>query len=177
AANPTSVLGHSKRVAEKLTAWASETSDGTYLSVRFGNVIGSRGSMLPTFARLIEQGGPLTVTHPDVTRFFMTIPEACQLVIQAGAIGEPGEVLILDMGEPVRILDVAQRMIEMSGKDIAITFTGLREGEKLHEELIGSSESDARPRHPKISHARVEALSPERLDKTEWLRRCRQSSE
>nr|WP_325210972.1 nucleoside-diphosphate sugar epimerase/dehydratase [Salinibacterium sp.] len=177
AANPTSVLGHSKRVAEKLTSWAAEETGMRYLSVRFGNVIGSRGSMLPTFTSLIAAGGPLTVTHPDVTRFFMTIPEACQLVVQAGGIGEPGEVLILDMGEPVRILDVAQRMIEMSGKDIDIVFTGLRPGEKLHEELLGSSESDARPRHPKISHARVEALSPERLDKTEWLRRCRQSSE
>lgn len=172
AANPTSVLGHSKRVAEKLTSWAAETTGERYLSVRFGNVIGSRGSMLPTFTSLISSGGPLTVTHPDVTRFFMTIPEACQLVIQAGGIGEPGEVLILDMGEPVRILDVAQRMIEMSGKDIEVVFTGLRHGEKLHEELLGTGESDARPHHPKISHARVEALSPERLDKTEWMRRC-----
>lgn len=172
AANPTSVLGHSKRVAEKLTSWAAEETGMRYLSVRFGNVIGSRGSMLPTFTSLIASGGPLTVTHPDVTRFFMTIPEACQLVVQAGGIGEPGEVLILDMGEPVRILDVAERMIEMSGKEVEIVFTGLRPGEKLHEELLGENESDARPKHPKISHARVEALAPGNLDKREWLRRC-----
>ncbi|MET0885785.1 MAG: nucleoside-diphosphate sugar epimerase/dehydratase [Mycetocola sp.] len=171
AANPTSVLGHSKRVAEKLTAWMAEETGRTYLSVRFGNVIGSRGSMLPTFTSLIESGGPLTVTHPDVTRFFMTIPEACQLVVQAGGIGSAGEVLILDMGEPVKILDVAQRMISMSGKDIEIVFTGLRQGEKLHEELIGQNETDERPLHPKISHARVNGISPQRLDKHGWEER------
>ncbi len=173
AANPTSILGHSKRVAEKLTAWAGQETGSTYLSVRFGNVIGSRGSMLPTFTSLIEAGGPLTITHPDVTRFFMTIPEACQLVVQAGAIGRPAEVLILDMGEPVRILDVAQRMIDMSGKDIAIVYTGLRSGEKLHEDLIGDNESDVRPLHSMISHAKIKAISPERLDKTGWEARCR----
>ncbi|AWB90711.1 polysaccharide biosynthesis protein [Salinibacterium hongtaonis] len=173
AANPTSVLGHSKRVAEKLTAWAAETTGKKYVSVRFGNVIGSRGSMLPTFTSLIKAGGPLTVTHPDATRFFMTIPEACQLVVQAGGIGRPSEVLILDMGEPVRILDVAERMIEMSGKDIDIVFTGLRPGEKIHEELIGVNESDERPIHPKISHASVNVLSPDRLDQAEWEARCR----
>jgi FlaA1/EpsC-like NDP-sugar epimerase len=172
AANPTSVLGHSKRVAEKLTAWAAENSGQRYLSVRFGNVIGSRGSMLPTFTSLIEAGGPLTITHPDVTRFFMTIPEACQLVVQAGGIGRPAEVLILDMGEPVRILDVAQRMIDMSGQDIAIVYTGLRPGEKLHEELVGINETDERPVHPKISHTMVRPIDPARLDKAEWERRC-----
>lgn len=171
AANPTSVLGHSKRVAEKLTAWAAEETGLRYLSVRFGNVIGSRGSMLPTFRSLIDAGGPLTVTHPDVTRYFMTIPEACQLVVQAGGIGAGGEVLILDMGEPVRILDVAKRMIQMSGKDIKVVFTGLRDGEKLHEELIGRSESTHRPFHPKISHASVDSISPERLDKQGWEER------
>jgi dTDP-glucose 4,6-dehydratase len=171
AANPTSVLGHSKRVAEKLTAWMAEETGRTYLSVRFGNVIGSRGSMLPTFASLIESGGPLTVTHPDVTRFFMTIPEACQLVVQAGGIGSAGEVLILDMGEPVKILDVAQRMISMSGKNIEIVYTGLRQGEKLHEELIGQNETDQRPLHPKISHARVGGISPSRLNKQGWEER------
>jgi dTDP-glucose 4,6-dehydratase len=171
AANPTSVLGHSKRVAEKLTAWMAQETGRSYLSVRFGNVIGSRGSMLPTFTSLIESGGPLTVTHPDVTRYFMTIPEACQLVVQAGGIGSAGEVLILDMGEPVKILDVAQRMISMSGKDIEIVFTGLRHGEKLHEELIGQNETDKRPLHPKISHARVRGISPQRLDKRGWEER------
>lgn len=171
AANPTSILGHSKRVAEKLTSWAAQETGKSYLSVRFGNVIGSRGSMLPTFTSLIESGGPLTITHPDVTRFFMTIPEACQLVVQAGGIGRPGEVLILDMGMPVRILDIAQRMIAMSGKNIEIVYTGLRQGEKLHEELLGDSESDSRPLHPKISHAVVDALDPTQLNKPEWDRR------
>ena len=173
AANPTSVLGHSKRVAEKLTAWAAQETGSRYLSVRFGNVIGSRGSMLPTFTSIIEAGGPLTITHPDVTRFFMTIPEACQLVVQAGGIGGPGEVLILDMGEPVRILDVARRMIDMSGKDIAIVYTGLRPGEKLHEELIGHGERDHRPIHPKISHTAIDALAPHDLDRADWEARCR----
>ena len=171
AANPTSVLGHSKRVAEKLTAWAGQETGMRYLSVRFGNVIGSRGSMLPTFRALIEAGGPVTVTHPDVTRYFMTIPEACQLVIQAGAIGRPGEILILDMGEPVRILDVAKRMIAMSGKSIEIVFTGLRHGEKLHEELVGVREDLERPFHPKVAHTRADVISPERLDKEGWLAR------
>lgn len=171
AANPTSVLGHSKRVAEKLTAGMAEKTGHRYLSVRFGNVIGSRGSMLPTFTSIIDAGGPLTITHPDVTRFFMTIPEACQLVIQAGGVGRPGEVLILDMGEPVRILDVAERMIEQSGKNIDIVFTGLREGEKLHEELVGLGESDERPFHPKISHASVKSLTADRLDRDDWMSR------
>lgn len=168
AANPTSVLGHSKRVAEKLTAWAGEQTGTQYLSVRFGNVIGSRGSMLPTFQRLIAEDKPITVTHPDATRYFMTIPEACQLVIQAGGIGRAGEVLILDMGEPVSILEVAKRMIAMSGKDIQIVFTGLRHGEKLHEELVGARENLERPFHPKISHAHADTISPERLDKAGW---------
>ncbi|MFJ2550889.1 polysaccharide biosynthesis protein [Microbacterium sp. NPDC087591] len=168
AANPTSVLGHSKRVAEKLTAWAGEETGMRYLSVRFGNVIGSRGSMLPTFQTLIEAGGPITVTHPDVTRYFMTIPEACQLVIQAGGIGRAGEVLILDMGEPVSILEVAKRMIAMSGKKIEIVFTGLRHGEKLHEVLVGTQENLERPFHPKVSHTRADSISPDRLDKAGW---------
>lgn len=168
AANPTSVLGHSKRVAEKLTAWAAEETSETYLSVRFGNVIGSRGSMLPTFIAQIEAGGPVTVTDPSVTRYFMTIPEACQLVIQAGAIGRRGEVLILDMGHPVRILDVAERMIAMSGRAIDVVFTGLREGEKLHEELFGASEKDERPYHPQITHTAVPPLDPTALSHERW---------
>lgn len=171
AANPTSVLGHSKRVAEKLTAWAGEQTGMRYLSVRFGNVIGSRGSMLPTFQTLIEAGGPLTVTHPDVTRYFMTIPEACQLVIQAGGIGRTGEVLILDMGEPVSILEVAKRMIAMSGKSVEIVFTGLRPGEKLHEELVGQREKLERPFHSKISHTRADIIDPVRLDRDGWMAR------
>lgn len=171
AANPTSVLGHSKRVAEKLTAWQATQTSNSYVSVRFGNVIGSRGSMLPLFTEQIRVGGPITVTDPEVTRYFMTIPEACQLVIQAGAIGRPGEVLILDMGEAVKILDVAQRMIAMSGKDIDIVFTGLRPGEKMHEELVGFGEDGSRPLHPKISHTNVSILDPGQLNLLDWKRK------
>ena len=171
AANPTTVLGHSKRVAEKLTAWVAQQTGQKYVSVRFGNVLGSRGSVLPLFSEQIRKGGPVTVTDAAATRFFMTIPEACQLVIQAGAIGSGGEVLILDMGEPVKILDVAERMIAMSGKDVEIVFTGLRPGEKLHEDLIGEGESDSRPLHPKISHASIEGLDPDRMSLAEWKSR------
>jgi dTDP-glucose 4,6-dehydratase len=124
--------------------------------------------MLPTFKSQIAAGGPLTLTHPDVTRYFMTIPEACQLVVQAGAIGCPGEVLILDMGEPVRIMDVAERMIAKSGRKISILITGLRQGEKLHEELVGVGEADERPIHPKISHSVVPPLSPGELELNHW---------
>jgi FlaA1/EpsC-like NDP-sugar epimerase len=133
---------------------------GVYLSVRFGNVLGSRGSVLTTFRDQIEKNGPVTVTDPDVTRFFMTIPESVQLVIQAGAIGSSGEVLVLDMGEPVRIYDVARRLVAQSKKDVPIVFTGLRPGEKLHEELFGIEEIDERPRHKLISHATVPPLDP-----------------
>lgn len=168
AANPTSVLGYSKRLGEKLTAWFAKETKRPYLSVRFGNVIGSRGSMLPTFKSQIEAGGPLTLTHPDVTRYFMTIPEACQLVVQAGAIGCPGEVLILDMGNPVRIMDVAERMIAKSGRKISISITGLRQGEKLHEDLVGAGEADERPIHPKISHTAVPPLPPGELVFNHW---------
>lgn len=172
AANPTTALGHSKRVAEKLTAWMARETGKRYASVRFGNVFGSRGSMLPLFTEQIRQGGPITVTHEDATRYFMTIPEACQLVVQAGAIASGGEVLILDMGEPVRILDVAKRLRSLSGQEgIEIVITGLRPGEKLHEDLIGMDESDARPFHPKISHAQVRALSPSNLDRHVWKER------
>ena len=159
AANPTSVLGYSKRVAECLTADRAGRAQGTYLSVRFGNVLGSRGSVLTAFASQIARGGPVTVTHPDVTRYFMTIEEACQLVIQAAAIGEAGEALVLDMGDPVSILAVAQRLIDQSGREIQIEFTGLRDGEKLHEELFGDHEpQDERRRHCNVSHVPVPVL-------------------
>jgi len=161
AANPISVLGYSKRVAERLTAHiGAHDSPGTYLSVRFGNVLGSRGSVLTTFRDQIASGGPVTVTDRDVTRFFMTIPEAVQLVVQAGAIGRSGEVLVLDMGEPVRIFDVARRLIAQAGKHVPIVFTGLRAGEKLHEELFGDNEVDVRPYHRLISHSIVPPISP-----------------
>jgi FlaA1/EpsC-like NDP-sugar epimerase len=160
AADPTSVLGQTKRLAEQLTAWYAGQSLGTYLSVRFGNVLGSRGSMLHTFTTQIEAGGPVTVTDPDVTRFIMTIPEACELTIQAAAIGEPGEVLVLDMGEPVRILDVAKRLIAQSKANVEIVFTGLRKGEKLHETLFGADERGQFKHHPLICHVPVRPVSP-----------------
>jgi len=160
AANPSSVLGYSKRVAERLTAGHARRASGTYLSVRFGNVLGSRGSVLTAFAEQIAKGGPVTVTHPQVTRYFMTIEEACQLVVQAGAIGRPGEALVLDMGDPVKILDVAHHLISLHDGSIEIEFTGLREGEKLHEELFGSGEPrDVRPWHPLVSHVPVVPVS------------------
>ncbi|WP_196780901.1 polysaccharide biosynthesis protein [Nocardioides sambongensis] len=158
AADPTSVLGYSKRVAERLTADYARKDDGFYMSVRFGNVLGSRGSVLTTFAGQIAAGGPITVTHPDVTRYFMTIPEAVQLVLQAGAIGRDGEVLILDMGEPVKIDDVAKELIRQSGRRIEIVYTGLRDGEKMDEILRSDAELDHRPLHPLISHVQVEAV-------------------
>lgn len=160
AADATSVLGFTKRLAEQVTAWYAESTGRRYISVRFGNVLGSRGSMLHTFNTQIEQGGPITVTHPDVTRFFMTIPEACELVVQAGAIGLPGEVLVLDMGTPVKILDVARRMIATSGKRIEINFTGLRDGEKLHEVLFSDHEHPAPTKHPMVRSVAVPAVDP-----------------
>jgi FlaA1/EpsC-like NDP-sugar epimerase len=160
AAEPTSVLGYTKRIAERLTAHTARLADGTYLSVRFGNVLGSRGSVVGTFRSQIEAGGPVTVTHPEVTRFFMTVEEAVQLVIQAGAIGGDGEVLVLDMGEPVRIADVAQQLVARSERRIDIIYTGLRPGEKLHEVLRGEGEVDRRPVHPLISHVEVPPLEP-----------------
>jgi FlaA1/EpsC-like NDP-sugar epimerase len=158
AANPISVLGYSKRIAERLTAAVDAAAAGTYLSVRFGNVLGSRGSVLTTFHEQIESGGPVTVTHPEVTRYFMTIEEAVQLVIQAGAIGDSGQALVLDMGEPVRIADVARQLVSQATRPMEIVYTGLRLGEKLHEHLLGIGEVDLRPHHPLISHVVVPAL-------------------
>jgi FlaA1/EpsC-like NDP-sugar epimerase len=160
AADPISMLGVSKRIAERLTSWYSTRIDGTWLSVRFGNVLGSRGSVLTAFEAQIAMGGPVTVTHPDVTRYFMTVEEAVRLVIQAGAVGRSGEALVLDMGEPVRIVDVARRLVDDSGRDIAIEFSGLRPGEKLHEVLLAEGEPDLRPVHDRISHVAVPALAP-----------------
>ena len=155
AADPCSVLGHSKRLAEGLTSAAAEETDGRFMSVRFGNVLGSRGSVLTTFTAQIARGGPVTVTHPDVTRYFMTIGEAVQLVIQAGAIGGDGNALVLDMGEPVAIAAMAQQLIDLAGKPIDVVYTGLRQGEKLHEQLFSTGEVDTRPLHPLIAHTHV----------------------
>ena len=159
AANPISVLGFSKRIAERLTAaFAFSSGPGKYISVRFGNVLGSRGSVLMSFRDQITKGGPVTVTHRGVTRYFMTISEAVQLVVQAGAIGQTGEVLVLDMGKPVNIHDVAEQLVKNSGKPIKIEVVGLRVGEKVHEELFADGETDERPRHPLISHVLVKAI-------------------
>ncbi len=160
AANPCSALGYSKRLAEGLTSAAAEKASGSFMSVRFGNVLGSRGSVLTTFTAQIAQGGPVTVTDPRVTRYFMTIREAVQLVIQAGALGSNGDVLVLDMGEPVAIQDVAEQLIDLAGKPVEIIYTGLREGEKMHEDLFGDDEGDVRPRHPLISQTPVPEYQP-----------------
>jgi len=161
AADPSSVLGATKRAAEQLTAWQAEQTGRPYISVRFGNVLGSRGSMLHTFNAQIAAGGPVTVTHPDVTRYFMTIPEACELVVQAGAVGRQGEVMVLEMGEPVKILDVARRMIRLSGaRTVEVVFTGLRTGEKLHEVLFSEDEVASATAHPMIRSVSVPPLDP-----------------
>jgi dTDP-glucose 4,6-dehydratase len=156
AADPTSVLGKTKRTTEILTAKVKSEDLSRFLSVRFGNVLGSRGSVTTAFRYQIEKGGPVTVTDPNVTRYFMTIPEAVHLVLQAAVIGEHGETLILDMGQPVKIVDVARQMIARSGREIEIVFTGLREGEKLEEVLLSNSEESAVREHPLISHTKVD---------------------
>ena len=156
AANPKTVMGQSKALAEWIVETWGHRADVTtrFVAVRFGNVLGSSGSVVPIFRRQIARGGPVTVTHPEMTRFFMTIPEAVQLIVQAGAIGGRGQVYVLDMGEPVRIVDLAEKMIRLSGKEpgreIAIEFVGPAPGEKLHEELVGDGETVTPSRHPKI---------------------------
>jgi FlaA1/EpsC-like NDP-sugar epimerase len=154
AVRPTSIMGASKRLAELLIQGLDRKHETRFVSVRFGNVLGSAGSVIPIFRDQIARGGPVTVTHPDMVRYFMTIPEAAQLVLQAGAMGEGGEIFVLDMGEPVRILDVAKDMIRLSGlrpfEDIDIVFSGIRPGEKLFEELQTDHEAIAATSHPKI---------------------------
>ena len=143
-----------------MTAHFARAQHGRYMSVRFGNVLGSRGSVIPAFTAQIRRGGPITVTHPEVKRYFMLIPEACQLVMQASVIGAEGEVMVLDMGEQVKIIDVANTLIEMSGRpDIAIRFTGLRPGEKLAEDLFDTAVPHRSTNHPLISAVDVEPLS------------------
>jgi FlaA1/EpsC-like NDP-sugar epimerase len=160
AANPVSVLGYSKRIAERLTAYMAARTGAAYLSVRFGNVLGSRGSVLASLSAQVAAGGPVTVTHPEVSRYFMIADEAVQLVLQAAVIGRGGEALVLDMGEPVRIADIARRLIAGSGREVDIVFTGLRPGEKLAEDLLGAGEADYRLCHPLICHVPVPSLSP-----------------
>ncbi len=157
AVNPTNVMGASKRVAE-MVCLNNQVKDGTqFVTVRFGNVIGSTGSVVPLFQKQIEKGGPITVTHPEMTRYFMSIPEAAQLLIQAGSIGNGGEIFVLDMGNPVKIIDMAKDLITLSGyipeEDIKIEFTGLRPGEKLYEELLADEETTIPTSHPKVRMA------------------------
>lgn len=167
AVNPTNVMGASKRIAEILAQEANKRGNTHFITTRFGNVLGSNGSVIPLFKKQIEQGGPLTVTDERVTRFFMTIPEACQLVLEAGAMGSGGEIFVFDMGESVKIVDLAKNMIRLSGlelgKDIQIVYTGLRPGEKLYEELLSEKENTLPTHHPKILKARVRENEPEML--------------
>jgi FlaA1/EpsC-like NDP-sugar epimerase len=163
AANPISVLGLSKRLTERLTSAASQSTSSTYVSVRFGNVLGSRGSVLTTFRTQAAAGGPITVTHPEVTRFFMSIEEAVRLTKYAAAIGTSGEAMVLDMGTPVRIADVAGRFANQQDPPLSIVFTGLRPGEKVHEDLFNDDECGDRRVHPLISHVDVPPLAFEHL--------------
>ena len=168
AADPTCVLGYSKRVTEQLTASFSNTQPGSYVSVRFGNVLGSRGSVVHAFAAQIEAGGPITVTHPDVERFFMLIPEACQLVLEAASIGTSGEVMVLEMGEQVKILDMATTLIRLSGRtDIDINYTGLRPGEKISENLFSIDEDRRATSNPLINSVGVPTLNIDEVQAAE----------
>ncbi|MFW6286843.1 MAG: UDP-N-acetylglucosamine 4,6-dehydratase family protein, partial [Candidatus Sumerlaeota bacterium] len=172
AVRPTSVMGASKRVAEMvISALSCDSEETSFLSVRFGNVLGSRGSVVPLFRKQIAAGGPVTVMHKDIERYFMTIPEAANLVIQAGAIDENGQLFILDMGEPIKIADLARRMITLSGYepdvDIEIEYVGLRPGEKLYEELLTTGEDITPTSHPKILSTRVQ--TPDLEEVKSWL--------
>jgi len=167
AVNPTNVMGASKRLAEIYTQSLNKRSETAFVTTRFGNVLGSNGSVIPRFKKQIESGGPVTVTHPKINRYFMTIPEACQLVLQAGSLGKGGEIFVFDMGESVKIVDLAKKMIKLSGyqigKDININFTGLRPGEKLYEELLNIKENTMPTIHSRILAAKVREYEHEEV--------------
>jgi FlaA1/EpsC-like NDP-sugar epimerase len=167
AVRPTSIMGATKRIAELVTQGLNREFPTRYVAVRFGNVIGSAGSVIPIFRRQISEGGPVTVTHEEMVRYFMTIPEAAQLVLQAGAMGEGGEIFILDMGKPVKILELAKDLITLSGfkpyKDIDIVITGVRPGEKLYEELEITEEGMSKTRHPKIFIGKLVAYPEDKM--------------
>ncbi|MDD2431722.1 MAG: nucleoside-diphosphate sugar epimerase/dehydratase, partial [Firmicutes bacterium] len=167
AVNPTNVMGATKRAAEKIIQSLGQKSSTIFTAVRFGNVLGSNGSVVPLFKQQIANGGPVTVTHPEIKRYFMTIPEACQLVLQAGINADQGEVYVLDMGEPVKIVDLATAMIELSGykvgEDIDIEYVGLRPGEKLFEELFADKENSYPTNHSKVFRAHLETVNVEDL--------------
>ena len=168
AVRPSSVMGATKRLAELLCEGRNKTSKTKFLTVRFGNVLGSAGSVVPLFTEQIAAGGPVTVTHPEARRYFMTIPEACQLILQAGAAGSGGEIFVLDMGEPVNITYLAEQMIRLSGRDpgedISIVYTGLRAGEKLSEELFNESEALTPTHHDKLLLAQHIDVNPKTLN-------------
>lgn len=173
AVNPTNVMGASKRVAEIYAQTKNQLGQTKFVTTRFGNVLGSNGSVIPLFQKQIEQGGPLTITDERITRFFMTIPEACQLVLEAGSMGQGGEIFVFDMGKSVKIIDLAKKMIQLSGlelgKDIEIKVTGLRPGEKLYEELLASEENTIPTHNPQILIAKTKENSQEQLKAVEEL--------
>lgn len=168
AVNPTNVMGATKRVAEIYTQNLNQQNKTKFVTTRFGNVLGSNGSVIPLFKKQIEAGGPIKVTHPEITRFFMTIPEACQLVLEAGTMGNGGEIFVFDMGKSIKIVDLARKMIQLSGlvegKDIEIKFTGLRPGEKLYEEVLSNKENTIKTYHPQILIAKIQESTPEIIE-------------
>ncbi len=163
AVNPTNIMGATKRIAEMYISCMQQENKTRFITTRFGNVLGSNGSVIPLFKRQIEKGGPITVTHPEITRYFMTIPEASQLVLEAAAMGRGGEIFVFDMGQSVKIFDLAKNMIKLSGlrypEDIDIKITGLRPGEKLYEELLATGESTLPTYHKKIMIAKTRDLN------------------